>query len=253
MKEKKYRDREGKFLVEGLLLCEELVASATYRKLIESLVFSPTEASSERARKLIADWTARGLTVKEIDPVGLKRLSDTVSPQGLIAVVRKAAVDFGDLLAAAPHCLLILDGVSDPGNLGTILRTANWFGADAVLLSANSVEWTNPKVVRSSMGAVFHIPVVSGLPLAETLSELANRGYSLFAAEAGGDTPFMAATFGKKNALIFGGETSGISQEVSPFVTTKLRIPGQGKCDSLNVAVAAGIILSEVFRRKSTS
>lgn len=252
MKEKKYRDREGKFLVEGLRLCEELVSSTTYLDHIESLVFSPAEASSERALRLIADCTARGLDVEEIDAAGLKRLSDTVTSQGLIAVVRKVAVNFGDLLAGAPHCLLILDGVSDPGNLGTILRTANWFGANAVLLSANSVEWTNPKVVRSSMGAVFHIPVVSGLALSETLSELGTRGYSLFAAEVDGDTPFMAATFGEKNALIFGGETSGISQNVSRFVTTKLRIPGQGKCDSLNVAVAAGIILSEVFRRKST-
>lgn len=245
LKEKKYRDREQKFLIEGLRLCEEVFES-DYE--MEKLLYCPSLISSARLQQCIAQCFERDIPAEEIDEKILKKISDTVHSQGILGLVKKKKVSFEQLLRSDPENLIALENVNDPGNLGTILRSASWFGMEGVLLSQNSVDYTNPKVVRSSMGAIFHLPIFDQLNLTEKLWELKKLGYSLFLTDAQGDVSYSNMKITQKNIFIFGNETEGVSESIRQITTSIIKIPRKGKGDSLNVAVAAGIIFAEISR-----
>ena len=133
--------------------------------------------------------------------------------------------------------------MADPGNLGTIIRTCAWFGADGVLLSERSVELSNPKLLRSTMGAVFHLPVAAGINLPEMIHALRQRGFRILAAEAGGEPAGSVLRGGGNRMLVFGSEAHGLSPEVRDLADSKFGIAGSGRIESLNVAVAVGIAL----------
>jgi RNA methyltransferase, TrmH family len=239
---KKHRIESGTCLIEG----RRFVAEALARPgTVETLLLTGSAAGTPEGRELLRVAArdrapAFALTEKQLDGV-----SDTVSSQGILAVIRLPGVDPGEILRlAAPGATLVaLDGVSDPGNIGTIIRTCAWFGAGGVFLSERSVELSNPKLLRSTMGAVFALPVASGVDLTAIIPLLKREGYRVLAAEAGGDPAREALRGRGGRLLVFGSEAHGLSAGVRALADAVFGIPGAGAIESLNVSVAVGISL----------
>ena len=248
LKEKKYREQEGLLLIEGLRLCEEALSANLH---FRALLYSADFPNSDRSQKLLAACQKKNIPCEEISAKDIEKLADTKNPQGVAAIVRKPDTDFTAFLASAPKTIIALFEINDPGNLGTILRTASWFGIDGVILSVNSVEYTNPKVVRASMGSVFHLPIFENVYLVDALNILSEKGYSLFLADSNSGTNFYDVTYPEKTVLILGGETAEITVDIKQTIHQQITIPGEGKNDSLNVAIAAGIMLAEINRKRT--
>lgn len=249
LKRKKFRVKTGQFLAEGLRVCEEIYDSDYH---VEEVLYCPTLFSSKRAKRLIQKLRNKGVPATELDEQSLKLLSDTVHSQGIVAITKTKNFEFDTVLSREPSFLVALDQVSDPGNLGTIIRSACWFGANAILLSQNSVEYTNPKVVRSSMGSLFHLPIVYQMNLKRCLKELQTAGYSLFVADSNGETAYDQANFCNKNVLTIGNEVTGVCDEIKKMADQSLKIPKKGRGDSLNASVAAGILMSVMAKKIRT-
>lgn len=237
--QKKARTEAGEFVVEGF----KSVQDAFYAgQKIEQVVLSQSFYKTENISFLKQEQL---LLVPDEIFIGL---ADTVSPQGILAVLKmKENVAF----ALNPeHAYLYCDGVSDPGNLGTMIRTADAAGFGGVLLSSNTVDVYNPKTVRASMGSFFHIDLVCGLQ-AEDLLGYREQGFSLFGGCLGEDViDYREADFRKPSVLVIGNEANGISEEVLKLCQG-VKIPIAGRAESLNAAVAAGILMYELFRQRS--
>src|SRR6266511_5040258 len=167
LQQKKVRDREKKFVVEGWRALGEVLHSAA---IIECVALAPGGRSEDFA-ELVGELHRRGIPVKEADDATLARATRTVQPQGVLALVAQRTFTVRDLLTEQATLLVAADAVSDPGNVGTLLRTCDWFGTDGVMLGSGSVELYNEKVVRSSVGSLLHLPVAEDVDLATALSE----------------------------------------------------------------------------------
>jgi len=239
LKHKKVREAEGRFLVEGVRLCEEALSSPTE---VEQVLFARGALELERLRDLIGRAREREVQVQETDRRALAAFCEAVTPQGVVAVVRRRAWD-RDRLPCPDGPAVVLDRIRDPGNVGMILRTAEAAGASALFLTGGSVELHNPKAVRASMGAIFRVPAFERADLAETLSQLRQAGFRTLAADVRAGVPYRDIRPGGKTALLFGGEATGLEGRARGFVDEVVRIPMHGQVESLNVAVAAGILL----------
>ncbi|PIE21737.1 MAG: rRNA methyltransferase [Arachnia propionica] len=189
-------------------------------------------------------------------PPQLRQLSDTVQPQGIVAVCRQPAASW-DALAGA-RLVVVCAQVRDPGNAGTIIRDADAFGADAVILTTGSVELYNPKTVRASMGSIFHLPVFTGVELVRLVEQLKARGLQLLAAEADGESIVALTqdgTLAKPTAWLFGNEAWGLPAADASLADQTVAIPMPGAAESLNLASAAAICLyqSSVSQRRERS
>ncbi len=245
LKDKKTREKEQRFLIEGVRLCEEILDSE-YE--VENVFYCPAKLISNRAQQLIQKFLQTKIPVEELDFKSLNRLSDTVHSQGIIGLVKMKEFSFKQFSDNHSKILVALDHINEPGNLGTLIRTANWFGVAGILLSQNSVDYMNQKALRASMGSVFHIPIIAKLNLNSKLSELKQMDYSLYAADVDGTSDYSTVEFSDKSVLILGNEVDGVSDDIKNLSTLALNIPRQGKGDSLNVAVAAGILLAEMSK-----
>jgi TrmH family RNA methyltransferase len=177
-------------------------------------------------------------------------MSDTLVPQGILAVCRPVDATLDAVLEAHPRFLVILTNVRDPGNAGTVIRGADAAGADAVLLSDSSVDIYNPKVVRSTAGSLFHLPIVTGTPLNALLGRVRAAGLALLAADGSGDRVLGGAAddldgdlLGRPHAWVMGNEAWGLEPEVRAACDAVVRVPIYGKAESLNLAMAATLCL----------
>jgi len=246
LKLKKYREKERQILVEGLRLIEEVLESPFC---LTQLYVCPPLLQSPRAKNVVKRCRKMAIPVDEIDEAALQRLSNTVHAQGLLGVAQMPAQASLHITEGLHGDYLALQNVMDPGNLGTLIRTASWFGMDGLLVSKGSVEFTNPKVIRASMGSVFHQPIYPEVDLAERLSEFKNQGFTIVSADAHGGDSLYDVAFGSKNVFVFGNEAEGLEPGIRAL-SRVITIPRIGCCESLNVAVAAGVVLSEFRRRK---
>jgi TrmH family RNA methyltransferase len=235
------RREAGVFVVEGVRLVEEALAAG-----MEASLVLFTEEISPRGRAVVEAFAARGSPVEAAADHVLQAASETKTPQGILAVLSTLELP----LPEAPDFLLILDGIRDPGNLGTILRTAAAAGVQAVLLTPGSADPFAPKVLRSAMGAHFQLPV---RPMDwETLhTYLANAGVGVYLAAAGAGEPFYRADFRRPLALLIGGEAEGPGGQAQELADARVHIPMPGGSESLNAAVAAGILMVEFIRQRS--
>ena len=235
LSQKKFRNELKLFVAEGLRLCEEVPPAQ-----IEFGFYTRDFLSDERAKNLVE----RLDNLEEIPPSTMEKISDTQTPQGILLVVRQKFSSPEEVLAK--KIIAVLDGVQDPGNVGTILRTAAAFNCGMILLEG-SAEIFNPKVVRSSMGAIFYLPIIK-----MTREEFLNlRGAEILAAAVDSSAEiYYRHSFNKKAAIVFGSEASGVSKEILD-VARKIFIPMNGHAESLNVATSAAIILSEAVRQSA--
>ena len=232
---KKYRKLEKKFLVEGTRLVEEGINS-TFSC---SIVFV---TANYHNHELIENIRENGIPVETIKAVEFQKLSDTKAPQGIAAVFLENENESG-LHNLNDKTIVYLEDISDPGNLGTILRTADWFGVNSIILSEGTVEIYNPKVIRSSMGSVFHLNIVENTDL-KALKILKEKSYNFICSDLEGKSIFDFQ-IPDKTLLFFCNEANGPSEKLLNLVDEKITIPGKGKAESLNVASAAAIILSQ--------
>jgi TrmH family RNA methyltransferase len=206
--------------------------------------FTPDLSGSQRGRELLAvieDLPGEYFVVT--DKV-MRALSDTVSPQGILAVVPFLELPFPE----STWLVLVVDRVRNPGNLGTILRSAEAAGASQVVLTPTTVDIYNPKVVRGAMGAHFYLPIATGVSWSEMAETL--EGRQILLAEAKGEKVYYEVDWTRPSVLIIGSETEGASQEAERIATERIVIPMEGKAESLNVAVAASVILFEATRQR---
>ena len=145
--------------------------------------------------------------------------------------------------------VVALDIIGDPGNLGSIIRSADWFGVQAVLLGRQSVDLYNPKVVRSTMGSIFHLPIVQDLDLLAALSHARELGYTIYGADTEGETHFDKVRFAQRSVIVLGNEAWGLSDAVRKLTDVRVAIRRYGSAESLNVGVACGILLSGLHRK----
>ena len=231
LKLKKYRQNYADFVIEG----EKLVTEALLENVYPDLFIATTEWLTQHRGML-----PEGIQVVEATLAEIEKISSLSTPQPVMALVKKREISESDL-QVVNKWVLALDGISDPGNMGTILRTADWFGIDTVLCSHDCVELYNPKVVQSTMGAIFRMQVCY-LDLAHYLKK---TKMPVVGAVLGGES-LHDHTFGRSGILVIGSESHGISPEVLAATTHQVTIPAYGRSESLNAAIATGIILHQI-------
>jgi TrmH family RNA methyltransferase len=256
LSQKKHREKEGVFLVEGLRSVEEVCAALGE---IEILVYTKEAKENRRFASVLSSAGKKSKELHEVTPREFAVIADTVTAQGIAAVVKKLSIDVNaelEKLLKHDHVfVLALDQISDPGNLGAIIRTSDWFGAEAILLSKNCVELYNPKVVRSTVGSIFHMPILDCSDGTESfldmLRGIQKSGFVLFGAEVSGNTDIRTTVWPKKTVLVIGNEARGISPEIAEILDKRIAIPKFGKSESLNAGVAAAVLLSHhAFQQK---
>lgn len=238
---KKDRNNEKKFLVEGKRLIEEGLKSSYDCELL--LV---TDHFIKAHPKFIENFNHKHLRVETLSENDFKKLSDTKSPQGIAAVFDKPQKDSATKITGM---IVALENISDPGNLGTIIRNCDWFGIKNILLSEESAEIYNPKVVRSSMGSLFHLNIVQSEFFFDDLLRLKSRGFKLYCADMSGSSIYEMK-YTTSSVFIFCNEAGGPSEGLLKIINAKITIPKYGNAESLNVANASAVILSEVMRKK---
>lgn len=241
LKRRRGRERQGLFVVEGVRAVEELLRSPIR---VRGVLHSPATDDGRRAR-LIENLRGRGVPTLAVATEDLESAADTESPQGVLAVAEVPSTALADL-AIGPHArLCVLDGLQDPGNVGTIVRTAAALGARATLALPGTVDLWNAKVVRSSMGALFNHPAIA-CSWADLDAFVARTSVDVWAADAAGDPLPARDARPPRLALVLGNEGAGLSPEARTRVRRSVALPLDAGIESLNVAVAAGILLHEL-------
>jgi TrmH family RNA methyltransferase len=245
------RRSEGAFVVEGVNVLD---AALDGQADIEALFAAP-EADAD-CPELLARAVGMGIPLHRLDAGVLERVAGTVTPQPVLAVARRRPPELADVLTpGGPEAKLLVVGVDvrDPGNGGTLIRSAEAAGAHGVIFCRGSVDVTNPKTVRASAGALFHVPVVEGCDPQEVLGVLGDLGLKRIAAVAhDGERPDRV-DLTQPLALVFGNEAHGLPGEVQSGVDTRVTIPIPGRSESLNLGMAASILLYETRRQRAAA
>jgi len=238
--QKKFRLAENKFLVEG----EKVVSEGLHSNFECEIIFI-TPKFSEEEKEYLKQIKSFNTKIEILKSADFKRITDTLSPEGIAAVfIRKA--NRPDFLSVNDSLVVYLEDITDPGNLGTIIRNCDWFGIKNLFLSKTTAEVFNPKVIRASMGSVFHVNIFEDISLDE-ITELKKGNYEFVCGDLTGENVYE---FKKKERtiLFLANETHGPSNELLALSDRRLVIPGKGKAESLNVASASAIILSELTK-----
>lgn len=244
LSQKKARQQEKKFLLEGWRALREALQASTD---IDLVVVQPRYLQDPDYGKILDEIRARRIPLKEGSELEFRKIADTVHSQGVMAIVRQQEYTLRDPSFQRGPLLVALDAVADPGNLGTVLRSADWFGVDGVVLGKGSVERYNEKVVRSTVGSFFHLPVVEGVDLVQTLPLFRRDGFTVVAAS--GDAPASYSSSLSKYSklmIVLGSEAHGVSKEIRKEADVMVKIPRYGRAESLNLGVACGILLAYI-------
>ncbi len=236
------RQETGLFLLEGPQAAREALAWAP--ETVLEIYATPT--AFERHADVREAAEAADVDLQYTTEAVLDAMADTVTPQGIVAVARQAPTALKDILADTPRLIAICEEVRDPGNLGTIIRAADAAGADAVILTGRTVDLYNPKVVRSTTGSLFHVPVAVDLELSAVIERVHEAGLNVVAADVDGDD-FVASRnrLSEPTAWLFGNEARGLDDTALGQVDLSLRLPIYGRAESLNLATAASVCLYE--------
>jgi len=243
LKEKKYRDLNNEYIVEGVKMIKEAILEEAKIKLI--VVCEDNANSGAIDKKLlyeIAKYECIYVSKKVFDLI-----SDVQTPQGMLAVIEKENSE--DKIDYTEDVIVVLDGIQDPGNLGTILRTIDSCGLKQVIVSKETADSYNPKVVRSTMGAIFRVKVIESHSLLDTLKNMKKHKYKIMATSLETDHSIYDVEYNKK-VIVIGNEANGVEKEILDYADEKIKIPMLGKTESLNASVATAVILYEYVRNK---
>jgi TrmH family RNA methyltransferase len=239
LSQKKVRESSGLFLIEGVRLLEE----ANNRGVkIKYLIIDETVENVPKINQ--------SCQVLRLSNNLFRKVSDTVSPQGIIAVAEQIETSLADIILGTNCLVVVLNGLQDPGNLGTIIRTSAAAGATAVLLTEGTVDLYNPKVIRSTMGSLFQVPIVNGLDDNEAVKWLGQHSINIMAADLDGEEYYYSVNLKEPFALVIGNENRGANDIWRKAAYKKIKIPILGPTESLNASVAGGIILYEAVRQR---
>lgn len=246
---RKFRESEGKFIVEGVRFVEE---ASRVRWPLELVLYDPGLTGHARGKILLKALAEQNVSMLAVDRGLLAELAGTESPQGILAIAlmpRNLQFDPEAWRREGKDLLVLVDGVRDPGNLGTIIRCADAAGAHGVFILKNTVDPYNAKTLRSTMGSVFHIPVISVADVRKFLLQLRTGGWKLVAGDLESRRELYNCDLTGQVVLAIGGEACGISGEVRR-AADRVWIPMPGNAQSLNAGVAAGIMLYEAVRQR---
>lgn len=241
--QKKYRSEYGCFVVEGKKgVLDALQSGAKVKQLVVTTEFF-REQSEFCSLPQVKEFFDKSLAV-ELHESEFRRVVDSVTPQGIAAVVELPHYELSDVFTG--KVVAVLQDIRDPGNLGTMIRTADWFGASGVILIAGADPY-QPKVVRSSMGSIFHVPIVISRDISSEIAELKSQGFRVVVTRPEAPENSLHLAKDQKTCVIFGNESEGTSDFIDALADAAFSIPKIGKAESLNVAVSFGILMYELL------
>ncbi len=239
-KKGKARREQDVFVAEGLKMYREAP-----RELVEKIYLSETFSKKEEAREIL-----RRRNVEIVEERVFRSVSDTKTPQGILAVVRRQHYALEQVLAGENPLLLLLENLQDPGNLGTILRTGEGAGVTGVVMSEDTVDLYNPKAIRSTMGSIYRMPFCYVEDLKDVMKELKKRGIVSYAAHLKGERAYDMPDYRESCGFLIGNEGNGLTDGLAACAEEYIRIPMCGRVESLNAAVASSVLMYEAFRQR---
>ena len=245
LKDRKYRNEQGLYVIEGIKMIKEAVeANASIKKIV---ICEDCKNSEEIDQKLLLEIAKYDCIY--VNSKVFNYLTDVVAPQGILAVMEKPNKD--TKIDYKEDLILVLDGIQDPGNLGTILRTADSCNLKQIIVSKETADAYNPKVVRSTMGAILRIKIIESDDLIKTIKEIKKNKFKVVVTSLDTDDSIYDIDYNKK-VIVIGNEANGVSKEIQELADNKVIIPMLGKTESLNASVATGIVLYEYVRQKTS-
>ena len=232
------RRKEGKFVIEGPHLIEEAGDKVNFLIYSENL-------------PIVKKLEAKGVPTYKVSSKEFAELSGVEAPQGVLGVVRLFSYQLEDVIKGDRTLIVYCAGVQDPGNLGTIIRSADALGATGVILSKGTVDLYNPKVVRSTMGSLFHLPLMTVEDDAETIKQLKKNNVKIIATSAEAEKSCSDAELKGPVAVLIGNEGAGLAEEIIELADEVIKVPMAGKAESLNASVTTAILLYEISRQRS--
>ena len=246
-----WRDKAGQrrkdqvFLAEGWKMFGEAPEDWIREVYLSEKAYEKKEGDEELWEKL--ERTGYELVSEEV----LSKMSDTQTPQGILLVLHRPNYSAEEILSAPGGLFLVLEDLQDPGNLGTIMRTGEGAGVNGIFMSKGTVDLFNPKTVRSSMGSIYRVPFIYIDDLREIMQKMKNNGIQTFAAHLSGKEYYTGRSFTGPTAFLIGNEGNGLSDELAEQADAYIKIPMEGKLESLNAAVAAALLVYEAKRQRN--
>lgn len=248
-KKGKVRREQSSFVVEGL----KMVLEAPENRLKEIFISESFAGDKKNKALVLAKAEQAQIFVETVSDKVFRDISDTITPQGVMAVVSSKTWSWESLLQKSGHenkLILLLESLQDPGNLGTILRTGEGAGIDGVILNKNCVDAYMPKVIRSTMGSIYRVPIAVAEDLSEVVSQMKAMGMGVFAAHLKGEKNYCQQDFRKDTCFMIGNESNGLSENLAGMATDYIRIPMSGRVESLNAGIAAALLMYEARRQR---
>lgn len=238
-KSSRRRREQSVFIVEGSRMCGEIPGDL----IIERYV-------SETYMQQHANQDLNSIKTEVLADRVFAHVSDTKTPQGILCVVKMIIYTADEIINVSNPFILILDGLQDPGNLGTIFRTAEAAGVSGIIMSRECVDVYNPKVIRSTMGSIYRMPFKYADDLAAVIGRMKDRGVQIYAAHLDGRCSYDEADYSQKTAFMLGNEGNGLRREIADLADACIQIPMHGEVESLNVAVAGTVLMFEAARQR---
>lgn len=239
-KKSKVRKEQELFIVEGIKMFLEAP-----KELIKQVFVSETFIKKDENEKIL-----NGIRYEVVDDKIFQLISDTQTPQGILCVIKQLKYELDDILKQENPLLIILEDLQDPGNMGTIVRTGEGAGVDGIIMSQNTVDIYNPKTIRSTMGSIYRMPFIYVKDINSIIETLKIKKISTYAAHLKGEKFYNEFNYKKGSAFLIGNEGNGLSNTVSDASDYYLKIPMEGKVESLNAAVASSILMYEAHRQR---
>ncbi|MDD3222998.1 MAG: RNA methyltransferase [Clostridia bacterium] len=247
-KKAKVRREQQCFVVEGI----KMVLEAPQERL-KAVYMSESFSQSESAKAVLKKAEEAHIRAEIVTDKIFRDMSDTMTPQGVMAVVAFSPWDWQDMLKAEKDgykLYLVLESLQDPGNLGTILRTSEGAGVDGVILNRTSVDPYMPKVIRSTMGSIYRMPIAVTDDLSEVIPYMKDEKFGVYAAHLKGEKNYFQQDYCRNTCFMIGNEANGLSESLAGMATDYIRIPMSGQVESLNAGVAAALLIYEVKRQR---
>lgn len=249
-KKSKTRWQQRVFVVEGPKMVFEAPREWVRKLYVSEAFLNSLQAEEGRETQAARRKLLEGYDYELVSEPVFKAVSDTQTPQGILGLVKMPEYALADLLKAERPHLLILEGIQDPGNLGTMLRTGEGAGVSGIIMNRTTVDLFNPKTIRSTMGSLYRVPFFIADDLPETIRELKENGISLYAAHLKGTKSYDMPDYTTGTAFLIGNEGNGLTEELAELADEYIRIPMEGNVESLNAAIAATLLMYEVLRQR---